>query len=151
MVVHININCDSNDVEEVMGLKNKTISGIFLAILGGLISIAPFFLISQHCLDMGMKCFWAAKTELGIGALIILLALFFILFDSREIKMGISLSLTLVGILSALIPTALVGLCNGRCSVGCMCNSASSLIMAALSLLVILISFITFIQLKNRS
>ena len=131
-------------------MKNKIVSGIFLALLGGLISIAPNFLISQHCLNMQMKCFYVAKIELGIGILIIVLALLFIYFKSRETKLGISLSLALIGVFSALIATVLIGFCNGSCSTECSCNPATSLIIAILGTLVALISFVNFITLNNR-
>jgi hypothetical protein len=135
---------------EVRTLKNKIVSGIFLALLGGLIAIAPNLLISQHCLNMQMKCFCIAKMELGIGILIIVLALLFICFESRETKLGISLSLVLIGVFSALIATVLIGFCNGTCSTDCSCNPATSLIIAILGTLVALISFMNFMTLNHR-
>lgn len=132
-------------------MKNKMASGISLALLGAIISFMPNFLMGHHCLqNLGTKCYFAAKTEFGIGILIILLAIFFIYFDSKEIKFGISFSLSLVGIFSALTPSLLIGFCSGSCSMQCTCNSATSLIMIILSILVTLISFVNCILL-NRS
>lgn len=131
-------------------MKNKTISGIALVILGALISIAPAFLISRNCLAMKMRCFGTTKAELGAGILIIILALLFIYFESREIRLGLSLSLAFIGIFSALLPTVLIGVCNGSCSLKCSCNTASSIIMAILGILVLLISLVNLRLLNNQ-
>ncbi len=143
-----------NDGVQLCGgheMKNKTISGIALAILGALISITPRFLICPHCISMGMRCLGTAKTELGVGILIVLLALFFVYFKSREIRLGISLSLALIGIFSVLVPTMLIGVCNGSCGAECTCNAASSLITAILGVLVMFISFVNFMILNKKS
>lgn len=131
-------------------MKNRTISGFLLAILGALISIAPIFLTSQRCLTIKMRCFATARIELGVGILIFILALFFIYCESKEIRLGTSLSLTFIGIFSALVPTVLLGVCNGSCGKECTCNSASSIIMAILGIFVTVVSFINFIRLNEK-
>lgn len=131
-------------------MKNKIVPGISLAILGAIISIAPNFLIGQQCINMKMKCFWAARTEVGIGILIIILALLLICFKSREAKLGISLSLALIGAFGALIATVLIGFCNGSCSMKCTCSSASLLVMTLLGMLVVVISLVNFMLLKKN-
>lgn len=137
-------------VQGVLKVKDKTVSGISLAILGALIFIVPKFLISGHCLSMQMKCFWTAKTEFYIGIFIVILAFLFLYFESREMKSGISLSLALFGFFSVIV-TAFMGYCNGSCSAVCSCSPVSSVIMIVLSILVTLISFLNFISLNKKS
>ena len=124
-------------VQGVLKVKDKTVSGISLAILGALIFIVPKFLISGHCLNMQMKCFWTAKTEFYIGIFIVILAFLFLYF-------------ALFGFFSVIV-TAFMGFCNGSCSAICSCSPISSVIMIILSILVTLISFLNFISLNKKS
>ncbi len=131
-------------------MNSKTVSGISLILLGALISIVPNFLVYQHCMQMAAKCTYSAKTEFAIGILIIILAAMLLLFESREARLGISISLIFIGIFAALVPTMLIGFCDGKCgNPGCTCSSFTTLIMAALSILVALISVVNVICINN--
>lgn len=61
---------------------------------------------------MVMKCRWTAQAELGIGLLISVLGALLIVFKSKQIRIGLSLSAALNGILALLIPTVLIGVCE---------------------------------------
>lgn len=128
------------------GLKDNMVSGISLAILGGLISVVPKFLVCSHCMSMQMKCYWTARMELYIGIFIIVLALLNIFLKPREIKLGVNLSLFLFGLLS-MVATLLSGFCSANCSTECTCSSISVLIMAVLGGLTAVFSLMSFVSL----
>ncbi len=62
---------------------------------------------------MVMKCFWTARAEFGVGILIALLGLLLILFSSVQLRLGLNISIIFNGILALLIPTKLIGVCDG--------------------------------------
>jgi len=61
-----------------------------------------------------MACFWTGRAVLGVGALIAVSGVFFFIFKSKQIRLGLSLAAGLNGILTLLIPTVLIGVCEGR-------------------------------------
>jgi hypothetical protein len=125
----------------VIKLANRIVPGISLGVLGALISIAPNYLVCQHCMKMGMKCAGSVKIEFGIGIIVLILTLLLFFFVSREIRLGISISLTLIGIFSALVSTVLSGFCNGSCgNADCTCSPFTTPIMTTLSILVVLVA-----------
>ncbi|HWQ79779.1 MAG TPA: DUF4418 family protein [Anaerovoracaceae bacterium] len=129
---------------------NRMVTGISTAILGALIACVPNFIwpIGEHCREMMMGCVSAAKTEYGIGVLIVFLAILLGFAESREIRTGISIGLGFIGILAALVATVLVGFCDGSCA-QCACNPMAAPVMAALGIAVALISFINAIYLSR--
>lgn len=95
-----------------------------------------------------MKDHWTARAELGIGILIALLAILLIVFSSKHIRLGISLSLALSGILAALIPTVLIGVCDNA-HASCRLLTLPSLII--LAAIVVLLSIVNTIFLYKSS
>ena len=131
-------------------MTSKIVLGISLGVLGVLISTAPNFLVCQHCMKMAMKCAGSVKTEFGIGVIILILALFLLFFESREIRLGISISLTLIGLFSALVSTVLSGFCNGSCgNPDCTCSPFTTLIMTILSIFVVLLALLNSLFLSR--
>jgi len=99
--------------------------------------------------DSVMKCHWTAQAELGIGILIALLGAFLIIFQSKQIRMGLSLALGLNGILALLIPTVLIGVCGGA---HMPCRSLALPALTVLSSVVIVTSAVNAVYLfiSNR-
>ncbi|MDR1921226.1 MAG: DUF4418 family protein [Candidatus Adiutrix sp.] len=59
-----------------------------------------------------MVCFWSAKAELGLGALIIAGGLLLALSHSLERRRGVTLMLAASAFFGAAIPTLLIGVCR---------------------------------------
>lgn len=120
-------------------MKKEWIFTGLSALAGILISIMPRFLVCAHCIEMGMRCAMSVKVQFAIGALILLLAIVTLFMQSHQVKMGMSLSIVLFGVLSGLVSTILIGFCNGGCSTpNCQCNPYTTIIMIALSVLVVI-------------
>jgi hypothetical protein len=94
-------------------MKNRIFSGIFFIVSGSLIALGPQFLfkVCERMGDKTMKCFWTSRAELGIGALIAITGLFLLFARSGQVRFGFNISIVLAGILAALIPTVLIGVC----------------------------------------
>ncbi len=134
---------------------NRTITGATAAILGALIAILPNFSplqVCTYCMKMGMKCSWAAKAEYGVGVLVVFLAILLTFTESREIRLGISAALAMVGVLAALIANVLIGFCDGSCCEECTCNPFTVIAVTALGIVTAVIFFInTFYLAKNKN
>jgi drug/metabolite transporter (DMT)-like permease len=127
-----------------LSLTGKIIWGVILGILGAMISVVPNFILRtcEHCMDMGMKCPTAAKAEFIIGVMILLMAVFFIASESNQARWGISVGMVMLGILTALMATIIIGFCDGSCSTECTCSSLRAPAMIAMGTLVSLISLV---------
>jgi hypothetical protein len=91
----------------------KRITGIIFTTLGLLIALGPQFLF-KVCEPMGenfMKCYWSARAEIGVGAVIAILGIALIVFTCAKIRLGLVIGILLSGINALLIPHALIGGC----------------------------------------
>ncbi len=116
-------------------MKNRIIFGSIVTILGLLLAAGPWY-IFKVC-GSTMKCFWTGRAELGIGGLIIVLGILNIVISSIQIRLGLNLALAFVGLLSALIPTWLIGVCSMP-KMNCHAVTAPALLF--ISILVILLA-----------
>ena len=129
-------------------MKNRIITGIIFVVLGGLIALGPQHLF-KTCETMNgqiPKCFWSARTEIGIGALIALSGILQLVFKSAQARLGINILIALTGILAALIPTVLIGVCDMP-TMKCRILTLPALLV--LSILVVLASVINAIYLTK--
>ncbi|WP_019132033.1 DUF4418 family protein [Peptoniphilus obesi] len=92
----------------------KKISGYVSAIVGLLLMLAPKF-ITPVCPPMEngmfMKCHWMGNMTMGIGAVILVLAIIFIMVKDSKISLGLSISNIAIGILEILNDHVLIGGC----------------------------------------
>lgn len=132
-------------------MKNKMGTGIFFIIAGALLSFGPqtLFPVCPAGTPI-MKCFWTARAEIGIGALIILGGVLLLTASSIELRRGISLMLAGTALMGILFPAALIG--------GCMkpemrCNTTTFpavYIIAGITVLAALINTIYLIKVAKK-
>lgn len=93
--------------------RKKMIFGAVLLILGALIAIGPqsIFPVCEFNPEKAMKCHWMGKSELGVGAVIAVLGLGSMLSPSAQLSRGLLAAGGLLGILTMLLPTKLIGVC----------------------------------------
>jgi len=91
----------------------KRIIGIIFTALGLLIALGPQFLfkVCEPKGDMIMKCYWSARAEIGVGAVIAVLGIALIVFSCSKKQFGFVVGIFLSGINALLIPHALIGGC----------------------------------------
>ena len=102
----------------------RRISGIIFIVTGLLIAIGPqtvfkpctalLELVSGRMVPM--RCHWAAAAETGIGGAIAFLGLLLLFFPvgskgSSQLRLGLSISLAVMGLVTVLLPTKLIGVC----------------------------------------
>jgi len=95
-------------------MKNRIFSAIYFTLTGLLAAVGPQTIFKVCDTDMMvMKCFYTAQAELGIGGLIAVIGIALFFPSNRNIRAGLNIALIPAGILTALIPTALIGVCGG--------------------------------------
>ena len=93
--------------------RKKTVFGAVLLILGALIAIGPqsIFAVCEFNPEKAMRCHWMAQAELGVGAVMAVLGLCSMLSHSAQLSRGLLAAGSLLGILTMLLPTVLIGVC----------------------------------------
>lgn len=125
-------------------MKNRIILSLFFVFLGLMIILFPIYIlpvcphpdalvthgINNQVANTGhmhtgagkiMKCFWTARAELGIGALIIVIGTLMLLSRTIFVRLGLSMALACISLLAIAIPTILIGVCSNemmRCNMG---------------------------------
>lgn len=98
-------------------MKKKIIFGALIFVLGLFIAIGPFTIFhvcKPDQSEMYMKCYWTARAELGIGIVISILGLLSAISASAKTRIGLNISVVLNGIAAFLIPSFLIGVCDGK-------------------------------------
>ena len=95
--------------------KSQPVVGILLTALAtllivGLVSFAGP--CEPHGQNVSPACVWAERAVLGIGVVALILAVVRIFEMDEGERRGLSLSCALLGILTAAVPGALIGLCD---------------------------------------
>ena len=95
-------------------MSRKKILGYISVIIGLLLVLAPKF-ITPVCPPMEngmfMKCHWMGNMTIGIGAVILVLAIIIIVVKDSKISLGLSISNIAIGILEILNAHVLIGGC----------------------------------------
>jgi hypothetical protein len=92
---------------------------------------------------MIMKCGYTARAEAGVGALGILLGLTLLIFPGRDSRKAIGIHAIGVGLLTALLPTVLIGVC-GTPTAPCVIGTKPGLILlGAITIIVGLVLIFT--------
>ena len=131
-------------------MQKKTITGVIIAILGLFIAIGPFTLFHVCRPDdpeMYMRCYWTARTELGLGIEILILGLLTAILKSGRTKIGLSIAAALNGVLVFLIPNFLIGVCEGK---HMHCHAVCLPALSILSAVLIIIAVINIIYLYRN-
>lgn len=130
-------------------MKNKIGTGIFFIIAGVLLSFGPQVLFPVCPAGKPiMKCFWTAKAEIGIGALVILGGVLLLTASSAELRKGISLMLAGSALIGILLPATLIG--------GCMkpemrCNTTTFPAIYVIAGITVLVALVNAVYLNKTA
>jgi hypothetical protein len=93
-------------------MKNRIIVGVLVIMTGALLAVGPYTLF-EIC-DQGHHeghsiCFWTRQVTLGIGIVLILLGVFYIVFNDPGIHAGLSIGIAAGFVLTLLVANVLIG------------------------------------------
>lgn len=88
-------------------------------VLGFLIAIVPEFLLPVCSASIEtkagrfipMRCFWTARVELAVGALIVLVSIMLFLSKNKSTSLPLFIIQVGLGVVALLLPTHLIGVC----------------------------------------
>ncbi|WP_276902345.1 DUF4418 family protein [Frischella perrara] len=128
---------------------SKYLVAILISLIGLLIILVPTFLLPvcspievingdmhNHTSYKFMKCHWTSQAEIGIGSVILVIGIFMLLMKSHLVRLGMSLSLIVIALLVAAIPTVLIGVCPGE-TMACHIGTLPGLLLLSMTLLII--------------
>lgn len=139
---------------------NKSVSAILVILLGLLVILIPTYILpvcppseiiinhEHHMTYKFMKCHWTAQAEIGVGVVIALIGLCMLLIKSALIRLGLSLSLIIITLLVAALPTVLIGVCPGE-MMDCHIGTLPALLL--LSAILLIVAIVNAIYLKRHS
>jgi hypothetical protein len=132
------------------------ISAAVLALLAVLIGVVPFFYNCQHDgkaltlangREVPMKCYWTARAALAVAVPLLAVALFLALSQQRETRRALSVLGAILGGLTVLLPTRLIGVCQHA---GASCNLVMKPTLILAGVLVIVIALASLVAVERR-
>ncbi len=117
-------------------MKNRVIVSAIQFLLGILVYLIPTSLFAVCKSDMKMACYYTKQAEIGLGIIVILLSIASLIFADKNIRAGISISLSSVAILILLYPLKLIGLCKMD-TMPCRVGTLPALIVVSFLLFVV--------------
>ena len=131
-------------------MKKTVIFSTLIIISGLLIALGPIFLFKTcplGCCAVYPDCLWSRQTELGMGMIITVLGISFILYNDPKVQLGLSIGLFLTGFMVLLIPHVIIG--------GCVIKSMECLLvtfpaLTVLGIFVTVFSGIKIVTLKKE-
>lgn len=131
-------------------MKNRIGFSITYILLGALLSLIPTVIFPVCQSEKKMSCYYTSRAEFGIGIIIIILGVAYILFKSEELRAGISLSIAVNSILIVLLPLKLTGLCK-MSDMACRIGTLPALIVIAIIIAAVSIGNFVYILIASKS
>ncbi|GHU45412.1 hypothetical protein FACS1894190_17540 [Spirochaetia bacterium] len=117
-------------------MKNNIVGGVTI-LMGLLIVLGPQFLFKACGLMEGNipRCHWSVQADTGIGMIIILLGVCFIVFNNQLIQFGLTIGIFFASIFALSVPNILIGGC-GMMSMACRRTAFPALSVISILVLV---------------
>jgi hypothetical protein len=93
-------------------MRNRIIVGLLTIATGILLAVGPqllFKICEQGHHEEHSVCFWTGQATIGIGIVLVLLGLFYLVFSDPNIHVGLSIGIALSLVLTFLIANVLIG------------------------------------------
>jgi len=135
------------------------ILGIVAVVLGIIVAAGPHYIfpVCQYYgmllgtaagTQVPMKCYWTAMAEVGLGALIVVTGMVLIVSKHAETRRALGFVLAALGVVVALVPTYLIGVC-GMAEHPCRMATQPALIL--LGLVTIIIGVVAIVTARHTS
>ncbi|MDR0905457.1 MAG: DUF4418 family protein [Oscillospiraceae bacterium] len=93
--------------------KNRIIGGVATVVTGALTAVGPhtiFKICDQGHHEGHSVCFWTGQATIGVGIIVALLGVAYLIFASEQTRAGISLSVAATSVLTFLLANVLIGM-----------------------------------------
>ena len=133
--------------------------GVAAIVIGFLVAIVPHY-VFPVCQYSGMlvetsagkylpmKCYWTATAEVGLGAMIVLVGVLLVVSKQAETRRALGAILSALGIVVALVPTYLIGVCAMPDH---PCRAATQPALILLGVVAIILGAIAILVSRSRS
>ncbi|UEL48435.1 DUF4418 family protein [Terrisporobacter hibernicus] len=130
-------------------MKNRVGMAMFYIITGLLMFLGPkhIFVGCAFNPERPMKCWWSTQAILGIGILLIIVGICYMLIKSKGINLGMSLMSIFIGMYAIAIPKFLIGGCKKE-TMPCLTVEFPSIYLICGVL--IIVSIINIIYLRKK-
>ncbi len=139
--------------------KTSLILGFVAVVVGFIVVVGPhyifpvcqyfgMFMQTMNGMYMPMKCYWTAMAEVGLGTLIIVTGLVLIVSKEAETRRALGFVLGALGIMVALVPTYLIGVCA---SPDHPCRIATQPALVLLGVVIVIVAIIAIVTGRGTS
>jgi hypothetical protein len=95
-------------------MKNRILGGVLIILSGALVALGPQFLFTicdqtHHHDDVHSICYWTAQAAIGIGIVLGLLGIAYLIFADQKVRSGLSIGIAGSFVLLLLIANVLIG------------------------------------------
>ena len=130
------------------------ILGIIAVVLGLIVAAGPHYIfpVCQYYgmlletaagTQVPMKCFWTGNAEIALGAMMIVTGLLLVVSRQKESRMLLGVVLGSLGVMVALVPTYLIGVCavlDHPCHAG---TQPALILLGVITIIVAIITIVT--------
>lgn len=93
-----------------------------------------------------MRCHWSQQAVIGIGIVLVILSIAYLILSQRSVKAVLSLAIVPVGLLAIAVPQGLIGLCGMP---GMQCRAVFQPAVTIISIVIVLLAAVNaFLLLK---
>lgn len=129
-------------------MKNRIGTGLYFCLAAILLGIGPntIFKVCRPG-ETYMKCWWSTQAEIAIAILLAVIGIGIFVFQSKQVRFGMSLVGVAIGVMAILIPGLLIG--------GCMnptmaCRSITFPCIYVIATITILVALVNSIYLYQQ-
>ena len=127
------------------------IAGVIAIVLGFIVAAVPHYIfpVCQYYgmlletaagTQVPMKCFWTGNAEIALGAMMIVTGLLLVVSRQKESRMLLGVVLGSLGVMVALVPTYLIGVCA---VLDHPCHAGTQPALILLGVIIIIVAIIT--------
>ena len=127
------------------------IAGVIAIVLGFIVAAVPHYIfpVCQYYgmlletaagTQVPMKCFWTGNAEIALGAMMIVTGLLLVVSRQKESRMLLGVVLGSLGVMVALLPTYLIGVCS---TLDHPCHAGTQPALILLGVITIIVAIIT--------
>jgi hypothetical protein len=133
-------------------MKNRIFGGAATIIVGALTAVGPhtiFKICDQGHHEGHSTCFWTGQATIGVGIIIALLGIAYLIFASPQTRAGISLAVAATSVLTFLLANVLIGM-DDMASMACRVKTLPALNIISILSFALAVGNTAYLLVKSR-